>query len=129
MEVPNEELLIEWPEGDKGAWKYWLSSLPPHCTSFRGLVRKAKGRFRIEQDFEEMNGEVGSDHFELRSWRGWHHHVTMVTLAYAFLSLERMGTKKASGLTLPAVRRWIQKCLMQYTGICPICRSNIFNDS
>jgi SRSO17 transposase len=94
MEVPREELLIEWPEGDKGPWKYWLSSLSPHRTSFRELVRKAKGRFRIEQDYEEMKGELGLDHFEGRSWRGWHHHVTLVTLAYAFLMLERMGTKK-----------------------------------
>jgi len=94
MEVPREELLIEWPEGDKGPWKYWLSSLSPHRTSFRGLVRKAKGRFRIEQDYEEMKGELGLDHFEGRSWQGWHHHVTLVTLAYAFLMLERMGNKK-----------------------------------
>lgn len=94
MEVPREELLIEWPEGNKGPWKYWLSSLSPRRTSFRGLVRKAKGRFRIEQDYEEMKGELGLDHFEGRSWRGWHHHVTLVTLAYAFLMLEKMGNKK-----------------------------------
>jgi SRSO17 transposase len=94
MEVPTEELLMEWPEGDKEPWKYWLSSLPPQRTSFRGLVRKAKGRFRIEQDYEEMKGEVGLDHFEGRSWQGWHHHVTLVTLAYAFLTLEKMGHKK-----------------------------------
>ena len=94
MEAPKEELLIEWPEGDKGPWKYWLSSLSPHRTSFRGLVRKAKGRFRIEQDYEEMKGELGLDHFEGRSWQGWHHHVTLVALAYAFLMLERMGNKK-----------------------------------
>ncbi len=94
MKEPPQELLIEWPERDKEPWKYWLSSLPPHRTSFRGLVRKAKGRFRIEQDYEEMKGELGLDHFEGRSWQGWHHHVTLVTLAYAFLMLERMGTKK-----------------------------------
>ena len=94
MQVPAEELLIEWPEGDKEPWKYWLSSLPPQRTSFRGLVRKAKGRFRIEQDYEELKGEVGLDHFEGRSWQGWHHHVTLVTLAYAFLVLERIGNKK-----------------------------------
>jgi len=94
MEVPSEELLIEWPEGDKEPWKYWLSSLPPRRTSWRGLVRKAKGRFRIEQDYEEMKGELGLDHFEGRSWQGWYHHVTLVTLAYAFLMLERMGNKK-----------------------------------
>jgi len=94
MTMPSEELLIEWPEGSKEPVKYWLSSLPPHRTSWRRLVRKAKGRFRIEQDYEEMKGEVGLDHFEGRSWQGWHHHVTLVTLAYAFLMLERMGNKK-----------------------------------
>jgi len=94
MKMFPEELLIEWPEGDKEPWKYWLSSLPPPQTSFRSLVRKAKGRFRIEQDYEEMKGEVGLDHFEGRSWQGWHHHVTLVTLAYAFLTLEKMGNKK-----------------------------------
>ena len=94
MRVPAEELLMEWPEGRKDPWKYWLSSLPPQRTSFRGLVRKAKGRFRIEPDYEELKGEVGLDHFEGRSWQGWHHHVTLVTLAYAFLMLERMGKKK-----------------------------------
>jgi SRSO17 transposase len=94
LQVPGEELLIEWPEGDKAPWKYWLSSLPPQRTYFRGLVRKAKGRFRIEQDYEELKGEVGLDHFEGRSWQGWHHHVTLVTLAYAFLMLERIGNKK-----------------------------------
>jgi len=94
MEVPSEELLIEWPERSKEPLKFWLSSLPPHRTSCRGLVRKAKGRFRIEQDYEEMKGELGLDHFEGRSWQGWHHHVTLVTLAYAFLMLERIGNKK-----------------------------------
>ncbi len=94
MKVPLEELLIEWPEGTDEPRKYWLSSLPPHRTSFRALVRKAKGRFRVDQDYEEMKGEVGLDHFEGRSWQGWYHHVTLVTLAYAFLMLERMGNKK-----------------------------------
>jgi SRSO17 transposase len=94
MKVPSEELLIEWPEGNKEPLKFWLSSLLSHRTSFRELVRKAKGRFRVEQDYEEMKGEVGLDHFEGRSWQGWHHHVTLVTLAYAFLMLERIGNKK-----------------------------------
>ena len=118
MEVPAEELLLEWPEGDKAPWKYWLSSLPPQRTSFRGLVRKAKGRFRIEQDYEELKGEVGLDHFEGRSWQGWQHHVTLVTLAYAFLMLERMGHKKNFWIDLascppvdPAILNVIQRHL------------------
>jgi SRSO17 transposase len=94
MKEEPEELLIEWLEENDEPRKYWLSSLPPHRISFRALVRKAKGRFRVEQDYEEMKGEVGLDHFEGRSWQGWHHHVTLVTLAYAFLMLEKIGDKK-----------------------------------
>jgi len=94
MQQFPEELLIEWPEGDKEPWKYWLSSFPPDRISFRGLVRRAKGRFRVERDYEEMKSELGLDHFEGRSWQGFHHHVTLVAMAYAFLMLERMGNKK-----------------------------------
>lgn len=94
MEVPQEELLIEWPSDKESPLKFWLSSLSPRRTSLRSLTRKAKGRFRIEQDYQEMKGEVGLDHFEGRSWQGWHHHVTLVALAYAFLVMERMSNKK-----------------------------------
>ena len=93
MKIQPEELLIEWPEHSPEPLKYWLSSLSPHI-SFRRLVRKAKGRFRIEQDYREMKMEVGLDHFEGRSWQGWHHHVTLVAMAYSFLLLERLSNKK-----------------------------------
>jgi len=36
MEVPSEELLIEWPEGGKGLWKYWLSNFPPQRKGISG---------------------------------------------------------------------------------------------
>ena len=94
MHVPSEELLIEWPEGSSDPVKFWLSSLSPRRTSWRRLVRRAKGRYRVEQDYREMKRELGLDHFEGRSWQGWHHHVTLVTLAYSFLVLERLGNKK-----------------------------------
>jgi len=93
MEVEPEEMLIEWPDSKEEPWKFWLSSLSPK-TSWRKLVRRAKGRFRIEQDYREMKMELGLDHFEGRSWQGWHHHVTLVTTAYSFLTLERLGDKK-----------------------------------
>ena len=128
MKVPAEELLIEWPEKSEEPVKFWLSSLNPHRTAWRGLVRKAKGRYRIDQDYREMKRELGLDHFEGRSWQGWHHHVTLISLAYSFLVLERLGNKKTSGLTLPAVRRWIQKFLLMYTGICPTCGHKIRNE-
>jgi len=93
LRVEPEELLIEWPEGAEEPIKFWLSSLEI-STPWRDIVRKAKGRFRIEQDYREMKRELGLDHFEGRSWQGWHHHVTLVAMAYAFLMLEKSGNKK-----------------------------------
>jgi SRSO17 transposase len=91
--VEPEQLLIEWPAKKKEPLKFWLSSLDPKIAR-RTLIRRAKGRFRIEQDYREMKNELGLDHFEGRAWQGWHHHVTLVAMAYCFLMLERMGDKK-----------------------------------
>jgi SRSO17 transposase len=46
-------------------------------------------RHRIEEMFELGNGEVGLDHYEVRSWVGWHHHMTLSLLALWFLVQER----------------------------------------
>ena len=48
----------------------------------------------IEHSYKELKDELGLDHFEGRSWRGWHHHVTLVLMAYAFLVLRRRGLRK-----------------------------------
>src|ERR1019366_7224195 len=53
------------------------------------LVRLAKMRFRVEQDYRELKDALGLDHFEGRSYPGWNHHVTLVSVAHAFLTLER----------------------------------------
>jgi SRSO17 transposase len=42
-------------------------------------------RWPIETCFAECKGELGMDHYELRFWRGWHHHMTLVFLAHHFL--------------------------------------------
>jgi SRSO17 transposase len=81
-------LLIEWPAGAAEPTDYWLSSLPAD-TDLRTLVRLAKLRWRIEHDYRELKDGLGLDHFEGRSYRGWHHHVTCVSVAHAFLTLER----------------------------------------
>jgi SRSO17 transposase len=57
-------------------------------------VRIAHARWRIEMDYRELKEELGLDHFEGRHWLGWHHHVTLVTLAYAFLRSEQARLKK-----------------------------------
>ncbi len=50
-------------------------------------------RWRIEHDYRELKHGLGLDHFEGRTWRGWHHHVTLVTAAQAFLTLHRHDPK------------------------------------
>jgi SRSO17 transposase len=63
--------------------------------SLRSLVRLARGRWRIELDYQQMKEELGLDHSEGRSWTGWHHHVTLVMLAHLFLRLEQQrGSSK-----------------------------------
>jgi SRSO17 transposase len=81
-------LLVEWPCDAPEPTDYWLSSLPAD-TDLKTLVRLAKLRWRIEHDYRELKDALGLDHFEGRSYRGWHHHVTLVSVAHAFLTLER----------------------------------------
>ena len=88
-------VLIEWPTDEKAPIKYWFSNLP-RDTSLKRLVRLAKLRWRVEQNYQQLKEELGLDHYEGRGWMGWHHHVTLVCLAYAFLLLERQRTKKNS---------------------------------
>jgi SRSO17 transposase len=92
--APREETgLVEWPVDASAPTKYWLADLRAEPLGLRRLVRLAKGRWRIEQDYRELKDELGLDHFEGRSWTGWHHHVTLVSMAYAFLVLERARAK------------------------------------
>jgi SRSO17 transposase len=104
---PEEWLLVEWPENEKGPIKYWLSTLPEDI-SFRDLVDFAKLRWRIERDYEELKQEVGLGHYEGRGWRGFHHHATVCIAAYGFLISERetippSGPCSAPWLSAPAI--------------------------
>ena len=86
--MPQEWLLVEWPEGEAEPTKYWLSTLPDDI-AFARLVDLAKLRWRIERDYHDLKQEVGLDHFEGRSWRGFHHHASLCVAAYGFLISER----------------------------------------
>lgn len=85
---PEVWLLSEWPREEPAPTKYYLSSLPA-TTSLRTLVRVGKLRWRIERDYQELKGELGLDHFEGRTWNGFHHHVALCAAAHAFLALRR----------------------------------------
>lgn len=85
---PEEWLLIEWPPGEDAPTKYALSNLPA-TTCLNDLVRLYKLRWRIEHDYLELKDQLGLDHFEGRSWRGFHHHGALCIAAYCFVAVER----------------------------------------
>jgi SRSO17 transposase len=88
----REWLIIEWPAGHDAPSDYWLSNLPEDTDPER-LARLARLRWTIELDYRQLKGELGLDHYEGRSHRGFHHHCALVTCAHAFLTLERMCPK------------------------------------
>jgi SRSO17 transposase len=91
-----EWLLIEWPKDSAGPCDYWMLWAPSteETPSLRAAVHAARGRWKIEQDYRELKDELGLDHFEGRGWLGWHHHVTLVSLAFCFLRSEQVRAKK-----------------------------------
>ncbi|WP_016695792.1 IS701 family transposase [Rhodococcus rhodochrous] len=94
--LPQAWLLAEWPAGAAAPTDFWLATLPED-TPLSELVRLAKIRWRIEHDYRELKTGLGLDHFEGRSWLGWHHHVTLVTAAHLFLTSLRLTDPKAVG--------------------------------
>jgi SRSO17 transposase len=90
---PRQWLLVEWPHKKEEPTKFWFCSLP-HQAGLRRLVRLAKIRWQVEQNYQQQKDELGLDHYEGRGYRGWHHHVTMNMMAFGFLVLETLRSKK-----------------------------------
>jgi SRSO17 transposase len=90
--LPECWLIAEWPPDKTEPTDYWLSNLPAD-TALTELVRLAKIRWRIEHDYRELKHGLGLNHFEGRSYIGWHRHVTLVSLAQAFCTLLRRDPK------------------------------------
>jgi SRSO17 transposase len=65
--------------------------------SHKQLVHIIKERWRTERMYEDLKGELGLDHFEGRSFAGWHHHVSVVICCYAFVVAERARSFPPSG--------------------------------
>jgi SRSO17 transposase len=90
-------------QGDEG-WQRWLLarrslSKPqevayyvvgrPSQKTLAEMARVAGTRWAIEESFETAKGEVGMDHYEVRSWTGWYRHITLAMLAHAYLTVLR----------------------------------------
>lgn len=91
-DLPVCWLIVEWPPEEPEPARYWLSNLPA-TTPHTRLARLAKLRWRIEHDYRELKDGLGLDHYEGRTWQGWHHHVTLVSAAHAFCTLQRLNPK------------------------------------
>jgi SRSO17 transposase len=76
--------------------KYYLSNAPTACSE-QQLANLSGMRWPIETALKEGKGEVGMDHYETRTWRGWHHHMTHSFIAHFFLMWVRVQFKKIPG--------------------------------
>ena len=97
-------LIIRRNLDDPTEIKYFFSNAPVR-TPLEEFVRISGMRWPIETIFEEAKGEVGMDHYEMRSWLGWHHHMLFVSLAHHFLvRLRILFQEQAPALTIYQVR-------------------------
>jgi SRSO17 transposase len=106
--APEVWLLCEEETGTKPRLKYYFVNLPA-TASLRALVRLAHQRWAIEQQYQELKSELGLDHFEGRSYPGWHHHVVLTAVAHAYIQRERMRPQQGATLTFPAARAIVQE--------------------
>jgi SRSO17 transposase len=83
-----EAVRLRIEEQADGKIQYALSNLPARTSRIKA-VRLWKSRWPVEQGYQQMKEELGLDHHEGRSWRGFHHHACLVMLAFGFLALER----------------------------------------
>jgi SRSO17 transposase len=79
-------------------------TLAPEGTALADLVRVAGTRWTIESCFEAAKGEVGLDQYEVRSWTGWHRHITLAMLAHAYLAVVRKAAAGGRGAARPGRR-------------------------
>jgi SRSO17 transposase len=112
---------VRAPQGGGARWllcersaddvrKYYLLNLAP-TTALTALVALARARWPIEQQYRELKDDLGLDHFEGRSYRGWAHHVVLTAVAFTFLQLERGRADPPLRPTLPVVRGWVREIM------------------
>jgi SRSO17 transposase len=97
-------LIIRRNLQDPTGIKYYFSNAPVSMP-LQEFVRISGMRWPIESIFEESKGEIGMDHYEMRSWLGWHHHMLLVSLAHHLLVRLRIQFQdQAPALTIYQIR-------------------------
>jgi SRSO17 transposase len=108
---PEIWLLAERDVRPRAIPHFYYVNLPPDA-ALAELVRFAHQRWAIELQYQELKTDLGLDHFEGRTYPGWHHHVVLTALTYNFLQLERRRTR--TPLTFPMVRAIVQEIFTAY---------------
>jgi SRSO17 transposase len=98
LDAPSQEgfahwLLVRRSLSDPRELAYYLV-FAPLDTALATLVAVAGTRWSIEAAFESAKGEVGMDHYEVRSWQGWYRHMTFALLAQALLAVIRHDSQE-----------------------------------
>ena len=86
-------LVVDWPAHEPEPYHYALAHFhqPPRRAR---CLRLSRSRWQVEQYFQRSKDDLGLDHFEGRTWRGFHHHLVLSALAYLFILTRYLRTQK-----------------------------------
>jgi SRSO17 transposase len=90
---PGCWLVADWPEGQADPYHVYIGWLKQPPAKGR-MLRLSRGRWPIEQYFQRGKDDLGLDHYEGRGWRGFHHHLTVSAIAYLFVVVDYLRSKK-----------------------------------
>jgi len=98
LKEPNGQLeklwlVVDWPIGQAEPYRYYLAKFDRQPTKALCL-KLSRSRWHIEQYFQRSKDDLGFDHYEGRSWRGFHHHLVMSAIAYLFILTVYLSRKK-----------------------------------
>jgi SRSO17 transposase len=86
-------LVVDWPAEAPEPYNIYLAHLK-RAPSVAICLRLSRSRWQIEQYFQRSKDDLGLDHYEGRFWRGFHHHLALSALAYLFILLCWLRSKK-----------------------------------
>lgn len=98
LKEPNGQLeklwlVVDWPKGHVEPYHYYLAKFDRQPTKALCL-KLSRSRWHVEQYFQRSKDDLGFDHYEGRSWRGFHHHLVMSAIAYLFILTVYLSRKK-----------------------------------
>src|SRR6516225_4040707 len=85
--------MVDWPKGAQEPYHCYLAHF--HRQPSKACCLKlSRSRWHVEQYFQRSKDDLGLDHYEGRSWRGFHHHLVMSAIAYLFILTIYLAAKK-----------------------------------